>query len=84
MIIEGYFGSAFHWIAYKCDLAYGKHKNNHTKLVSFLNDVGEQEIAERWRVLEEIRNGSFYGHRHTSNDVAEAERLWKEIKAWAT
>ncbi|HUY75845.1 MAG TPA: hypothetical protein VMV29_03685 [Ktedonobacterales bacterium] len=84
MIIEAYFGSAFHWIAFKSEQLYSKHKNNHSKLVSFLRDVGEPGIGDRWRVLEEIRNGSWYGHRHITEDVTQAEAIWQEIHTWAS
>jgi hypothetical protein len=83
MTIEAYFGAAFHWIAYGCQTKHGKHKENHTKLVSYLRDIGEPEIGERWRVLEEIRNGGWYGHHHEAADAAQAEALWQGVRQWA-
>jgi len=35
-IIEMYWGASFHWIAYGCQQKHGKHKENHTKLVSYV------------------------------------------------
>jgi hypothetical protein len=39
-IIELYWGTAFHWVAYGCQVKHGKHKENHTKLISYLRDLG--------------------------------------------
>lgn len=83
VLIESYYGAAFHWIALKCQTQYGKHKENHTKLVSYLRDLGEPAVAERWRVLEEIRNGGWYGHQNLNADLAQAQALWQEIRQWA-
>lgn len=47
-IIELYWGASFHWIAYGCQRKHGKHKENHTKLVSYLRDQGEDAMAA-WR-----------------------------------
>ena len=82
-LIEMYYGAAFHWIAFKCQLQYGRHKENHFKLVSYLRDLGEPAISERWRLVEEIRNGGWYGHQHTPGHLAQAQALWQEIRTWA-
>lgn len=83
VLIETYFGAAFHWIAYGCERKHGKRKENHTKLVTYLRELGAPETAERWRVLEEIRNGGWYGHRNAAADLAQAQALWQEIRRWA-
>jgi hypothetical protein len=83
VLIETYYGSAFHWIAYKCQTQHGKHKENHSKLVTYLRDIGEPAVGEQWQVLEEIRNGGWYGHQHLTGDVDQARDLWQEIRQWA-
>lgn len=46
-VIEMYWGSAFHWLAYGAQQKHGKHKGNHTHLVSYPRDIGEPEMASR-------------------------------------
>ena len=82
-LIGMYYGAAFHWIAHKCQRQHGRHKENHSKLVSYLRDLGEPEVSERWGVLEEIRNGGWYGQQHTPVYLAQAQVLWQEIRGWA-
>jgi hypothetical protein len=79
-VIELYWVAAFQWIAYGCQLKHGKHKENHTKLVSYLRDIGEPTMASRWESLEKVRNGGFYGHQNAPADVQEAHDFWLEIR----
>ena len=44
-VIESYWGAAFHWIAYGCQRKHGKHKENHTHLVTYLRDLGETTLS---------------------------------------
>ena len=46
LLIEAYWGSAFHWIAFACQQKHGKHKENHTQLARFLRDMSELEVAD--------------------------------------
>ncbi len=43
-MIESYFGSAFHWIAYGTATKRGQHKENHSSLPSYLNGLGEPRV----------------------------------------
>ncbi len=83
-VIELYWGAAFHWIAYGTQLKHGKHKENHTKLARYLRDLGEPTIGGFWDSLENRRAGGMYGNQTAPLDVAEARRLWQEIRTWAT
>jgi len=83
LLIDGYWGAAFHWIAFGCQQKYGKHKEKHSSLVTFLRDMGEPTISARWETLENTRNGGSYGHHTDIEDVEEARRLYEEIRAWA-
>src|SRR5262249_10258195 len=58
-VIESYWGAAFHWIAYGCDRKHGKHKENHSKLVSFLRDLGEGAVSNLWDNREKSRSGGW-------------------------
>jgi hypothetical protein len=83
LVIDGYWGAAFHWIAYGCHQKHGKHKEKHSGLVSYLREFGEGETSTRWEKLENVRNGGWYGHQHLPEDVDEARQLWDEIRTWA-
>lgn len=83
-IIELYWAAAFHWIAYGCQVKHGKHKENHTKLAQYLNDLGESTIGRSWEAIENGRRGGLYGHHTTLTDVVSAQRHWQDIRAWAT
>ena len=76
--------AAFHWVAYGCQVKHGKHKENHTKLVQYLNDLGEPTIGRSWEALENARRGGMYGHHATPPDVSNAQRHWQDIRTWAT
>ncbi len=84
VIIELYWGAAFHWIAYGCQVKHGKHKENHTKLGKYLRDLGEPAIAQVWDGLEGGRRGGWYGNRTSLGDVAQSQTIWQEIQTWAT
>lgn len=55
LLIEAYFGSAFHWIAYGMQNAHGKHKENHSKLPTYLDSFGEHQMSQSWQQLESIK-----------------------------
>lgn len=82
-LIGDYWGAAFHWIAYACQQKHGRHKENHSGLVSYLRNLGEHEAASHWENLENVRNGGVYGHQNALADVQEARRIWQEIRTWA-
>src|SRR5262249_7280732 len=82
-VIESYWGAAFHWIAYGCDRKHGKHKENHSKLVSFLRDLGEGAVSNLWDNREKSRSGGWYGHQTARPDVLEAQGYWQDIRIWA-
>src|SRR5689334_12753666 len=59
-LIEVYWGAAFQWIAYGwiaygCQRKHSKHKENHTKLVSYLRGLGETTASDLWDALEKRR-----------------------------
>ena len=81
-IIELYWGASFHWIAYGCQRKHGKHKENHTKLVSYLRDQGEDTIATVWNTLDSKRVGGWYGTHVELDNVEDARRLWQDIRTW--
>jgi hypothetical protein len=82
-LIELYWGAAFHWIAYGCQQKHGKHKENHTKLVSYLRDLGEQAMSDKWNRLDDVRRGGWYGHQVSEANVQAAQSYWQDIKTWA-
>lgn len=84
LLIEAYWGAAFHWIAYGCQQKHAKHKENHTQLSRYLRDLGEVTIGQQWDRLDQTRQGGWYGHQATSSSVQIAEGYWQDIKAWAT
>ncbi len=83
LLIEAYWGAAFHWIAFGCQQKHGKHKEKHEGLFKFLNDIGESQIADNWRSIDDARRGGFYGHHISDTDRQTAHRLWQEIRTWA-
>jgi hypothetical protein len=83
MLIEGYWGATFHWIAFGCQQKHRKHKENHSKLFTYLRDIGEPAIGEKWQGLEQIRSGGWYGYHAAADDVLEARKRWEEIRTWA-
>lgn len=83
VLIDGYWGTAFHWIAVGCQVKHGHHKEKHSGLVSYLRQLGEAAVATYWETLEHVRNGGWYGHQHSDADVQAARRLWQETRTWA-
>jgi hypothetical protein len=61
-VIELYWGAAFHWLAFGCQQKHGKHKENHSGLVSYLRQLGEAAMAVPWETLERVRNAGWYGY----------------------
>lgn len=83
MLIDGYWGASFHWIAYGCQQKYAKHKEKHSGLVAFLREIGEPDVAVWWEALENIRNAGWYGHQAEPDNVQKAQARWQEIRSWA-
>jgi hypothetical protein len=82
-LIELSWSAAFQWIAVGCQQKHGKHKENHTHLVSYLNDMGEPQISQAWDALEKVRAGGFYGSHATLENAARARQLLHEVRTWA-
>ena len=83
LLIEAYWGAAFHWVAYGCQQKHGKHKENHTQLSRYLRDLGEPVMAKRWEGLDSRRQGGWYGHQTALGDLQDAQTFWQEIRTWA-
>lgn len=83
-LIELYWGAAFHWIAYGCQQKHGKHKENHTQLGRYLEDLGEPGMAVHWNRLERTRQGAMYAYNADLPDIERARDDWQAIRIWAT
>lgn len=53
-VVELAYGCAQHYIAYKCEIKYGVHKDIHTGLIRFLREKDEDEIADAFSELETL------------------------------
>lgn len=84
VVIEGAWGAAFHWFAYGCQTKYGKHRESHIRLGTYLRSLGEDEIAKRWEELERIRQGGWYGGRTEPEIIKQAIDELREVATWAT
>ncbi len=84
VVIESAWGAAFHWIAFSCETKYQRHQNNHTRLGSFLRDLGEITIANEWEGLDRFRQGGWYGNTPDPHNVQEALAVLEQIRLWAT
>jgi hypothetical protein len=82
-LVELYWGSTVHWIAFGCQQKHSKHKENHTQLARYLRDLGEPAIGAAWERLESKRQGAMYAYADTPEDVAEARNDWQEVRTWA-
>jgi len=83
-LIENYWAAAFHWLAYGCQRKHGKHKENHTQLGKYLDDLGEHDMAVRWSRLERTRQGAMYAYSAALPDIDRAREDWQAIRTWAT
>src|SRR5262249_55495591 len=61
-LIENYWAAGFHWVAYGCQRKHGRHKENHTGLGRYLDELGDADIAVRWNRLERTRQGALYAY----------------------
>jgi hypothetical protein len=82
-VVEGYWGAALHWVAYGCEMRYGRHKEREGGLVSFLRGLGESSVADRWRTVEAIRNEAWNTCDIPESAVQSAHDEWQRIRAWA-
>jgi hypothetical protein len=83
-LIEHYWAAAFHWVAYGCQQKHGKHKENHTQLGRYMDELGEPDIAVRWNRLERARQGAMYAYSTALADIDQARDDWQTIRLWAT
>ncbi|MEO7020723.1 MAG: hypothetical protein ABI234_11280 [Ktedonobacteraceae bacterium] len=59
-------------------------QSNHTRLGSFLRDLGEITIANEWEGLDRFRQGGWYGNTPDPHNVQEALAVLEQIRLWAT
>jgi hypothetical protein len=83
-LIEAYWAAAFHWVAAACQAKHGKHKENHTQLGRYLDEIGEPDIAIHWNRLERTRQGAMYAYSAALADIDQARESWQAIRTWAT
>lgn len=82
--IESAWGAAYHWISYGCIQKYQQHRDKHQGLAAYLGNLGEQEIAQKWRDFENLRQAGFYGTHAEPEEVQKALKLLEDIRTWAT
>jgi len=83
-LIENYWAAAFHWLAFGCQQKHGKHKENHTQLGRYLDDLAESDMADHWNRLERTRHRAMYAYQVALPDVERARTDWQAIRTWAT
>jgi len=84
VLIESYWGAAFHWIVVGCMRKHAWHTDSHGGLSKRLTQLGEPTVAAAWDRLETLRTGGWYTYQAGVNQVAEAKQRWQEIRIWAT
>ena len=55
VLIESYWGAAFHWLIVGCMRKHNWHTDSHPGLVRKLTDLGETTMAQEWTTLERLR-----------------------------
>jgi len=83
MVIEGAWGSAFHWIAFGCETKHQSHQESHARLGTFLRRQEESTVAEWWENMDRVRQGGWYGRSTDPVTVKHALDLLERIHAWA-
>ena len=83
MVIEGCWGAVFHWIAYGTQTKHGQHHDHHSRLGSYLRQLGESTAATWWEGMDNTRQGGFYGQGNNPGDVARALTFLRSIRTWA-
>ena len=83
MVIEGCWGAAFHWIAYGTQQKHGKHQESHARLAMFARTLGELDVADWWTLLDQVRQGGFYGSHADAAACQRALELRDNIRIWA-
>lgn len=83
VVIESCWGASFHWIANGCERKYSQHQDSHSRMVSYLRQLGEPMVARWWERLDNIRQGGWYGNRPDSADAQTTISLLQEIRTWA-
>ncbi|HLY32747.1 MAG TPA: hypothetical protein VKQ36_17115 [Ktedonobacterales bacterium] len=84
VLIECYWGAAFHWIVVGCMRKHQWHTDSHAGLVGRLKQLGEAQVAADWGQLETLRTGGWYTYQDSLADVQAAEQCWQRIRSWAT
>ena len=84
LVIEGYWGAAFHWIVVGYIRKYQWRTDSHLGLAKKLNSLGAADIAILWSTLEGLRANGWYTYQATPTQVAQAQQAWQAIRDWAT
>ena len=83
-IIENAWGAAYHWTCYGCIQKYQQHRDEDEGLAACLESLDEQELAQWWRDIEDLRQAGFFDNRTGANEVQGMLELLENIRTWAT
>ena len=83
VLIESFWGAAFHWIVVGCIRKHAWHTDSHAGLVKRLKQLNEDQVAVDWDKLETLRTGGWYTYQAGTAEVVEAELCCRNIRTWA-
>jgi len=87
LVIEGYWGAAFHWIVVGCIRKHQWYTDSYLGLAKKLKGLGAADIAILWSTLEGLRTNGWYTYQATPTQVTQvtqAQQAWQAIRDWAT
>src|SRR5438309_11880518 len=79
---EASFGMAQHLIAAGAERRYGVHSETHLGLARWLREHGEDEMAECFAELEQMRTGRWYGRQGNGATADRQDKLLDAITTW--
>mgnify|MGYP007135526364 CR=1 FL=1 len=84
LVIEGAWGTAFHWIAFSCEIKHQSHQDGEARLQAFLRRQGEEVVGDWWENLEHVRQDGWYGENTGPPFVQHALDLLERVREWAS
>jgi len=81
-IVELVYGCALQYIAFASEKKFGAHLDIHTRIIRFLRERDEDEIADLFSKLETIRHGRWYGGKGNGETIREVLEILDIIEGW--
>ena len=78
--IENAYNTGIQLIAVICEKRFGEHLDTHKGIPRFLEKHGMEKLANKFRELDELRQGRWYGKQENGETMTRVKEIIKQIE----